>query len=75
MVTPRYLQVAFGSIWHHSVSTLAVRSCRVLALVKCVSWNLSGANFDAWVVAQQWAFPRDSASLEQVSVVLFPRRE
>jgi hypothetical protein len=44
---------------------------RVFDLVKCVSWNFSGANLDAWVVAQRFAFVSALSSFAHVSSVVF----
>ncbi|PVH96959.1 hypothetical protein DM02DRAFT_100858 [Periconia macrospinosa] len=58
IVSPRYLQLDFGLISPQMVWIGWFMSIFLRVLVKCVSWNLSGAKTDACVFAHCCAFWR-----------------
>ncbi|KAH8702780.1 hypothetical protein GQ44DRAFT_717310 [Phaeosphaeriaceae sp. PMI808] len=72
MVSPRYLHVVLGFTSLQSVSIGLLVSMRVRDLVKWVSWNLSGAKMEAWVLAQRCASLRMRLSVLHVSSVVLP---
>src|ERR1700759_2225033 len=68
---PRYLHVVSGVIWAVLVWIDCDTSKR-FDLVKCVSWNFSGAKTDACFVAHCPAVSSASDNWLQVSTVVLP---